>query len=224
MCHTDFMKKSLLLFVPFVISLAACGRIRFDYEEGDHSAGLDSEVSSSQQNNTSYQYFYGDHINETDLNVAHLTFDVTNSASNMAKEDINALINCDDPDLFVETSNASWVGIKKDTALFIGVNSTSLDGILTLSFSSDIQYVSIKACPYYTSEIVGFENRTEHDENVAIAINSSKYYRLTYSYNPDSETVGLEDCCFQIRDNRKNEITIKAGPGRALIDEITLYY
>lgn len=217
------MKKSLLLFAPLLICFASCGKVTFGYTNTQHSAGFDNSTSQK-QNTTSYIYFPGDVIDTNSTSAAHLTFDSTNSGSNMAKEDISNLVTCDVPDFFYEVSDASWVGVKKDTALFIGTDSSYLDGYLTLSFNTAIKYVALYACPYYTGEIIGFTDRVEHDENVGVAVNNSAYINLTYTYNEDSQTVTKRECRYQVSGTNVTEITIKVGPQRALITEIILYY
>lgn len=223
MCHTDFMKKSLLLFVPLIVCFASCSKVTFGYTNEQHSAGF-GHTTSKKANATSYTYFPGDVFNTNDSNAAHITFDSANSGSNMAKEDINAIVNCDVPDFFNEVSDASWVGVKKDTDLFIGTDSSYVDGYLTLSFTSVIKYVSIYACPYYTGEIIGFTDKVEHDENVGVAVNNSSYIKLSYIYNEDSQTVNKRECRYDVSGANATEITIKVGPQRALISEIILYY
>lgn len=223
MCHTDFMKKSLLLFAPLLICFASCGKVTFGYTNDVHSAGFDYSTSN-QQNATSYTYFPGDAFNTSENSAAHLTFDSGSSASNMAKEDINSLITSDVPGVFNEVNDASWVGVKKDTALFIGANSSYVDGYLTLSFNVMVKYVVVQACPYYTGEIVGFTDRVEHDENVGVAINNSSYIKLSYVYNEDSGLVTYHECRYRMSENGVNEFTIHVGPQRALISEIIVYY
>ena len=223
MCHTDFMKKSLLLFVPVLIALSSCDQLRVGYVNESHSAGF-ADSRSSTSNVNSYVYFNGDTINSANPNVGHVTFESPNTSSNMAKEDVAALINCDVVGLFNEVVDASYVGTKKDTGLFIGYDSTIVDGYLTLSFKYNIKDVVIKACPYYTGEIVGFTDRVEHDENVAIAINDSDYFKLTYSLNSETNEVNLQEGRYHILENDVKQLNIKVGPQRAFIKEITVYY
>jgi len=223
MCHTDFMKKSLLLFVPVLIALSSCDQLRVGYVNESHSAGFADSRSTSSANANSYTYFNGDTIDTTNPNVAHLTFNCENSGSNMAKEEIAPLINCDVDNFFNEVVDASYVGVKKNTALIVGANSSN-DGNLTLSFNSNIVDVVIKACPYYTNEIVGFTDRVEHDENVAIAVNTSRYYKLTYSRNSETNEVTMQEARYHFAASDTNQINIKVGPQRALIEEITVYY
>ena len=224
MCHTDFMKKSLLLFVPFLVGLVSCNQLRVGFTGESHEPGFDPKRSDTSNSAESYTYFGGDPIDTTNPNVAHLTFNSDNSGSNMSKDEITALINCDVPDFVNEVVDASYVGVKKDTALFIGLDSTHADGYLTLSFNQMIKDVVIKACPYYSDEIIGFTDRVEHDSNVGIAINSNRYFKLTYTYNQETGVTSLEECRYHMSNEDVNEIKIKVGPQRALISEIILYY
>ena len=224
MCHTDFMKKSLLLFAPLLICLISCDELRFGYTKEEHSAGFDNGRSVTSENANKYTYFSGDTIDFNNPNVAHLTFDHESAQSNMAKEDIASLIHCDIDNFFNEVVEASYVGVKQGVSLFIGVDSSYIDGYLTLSFNHNIKDIIIKACPYYSDEIIGFENRIEHDSLVGVSVNDSSYYKLNYSINNETNEVSYDEACFHLNSDNVTQIKIKAGPQRAIINEICLYY
>lgn len=222
MCHTKSMKKLFLLFVPVLFSLVACDEITFGYNENAHSAGIEGSINNSQFQVGDYSYFSGDQINFIDYKSIKFSFDVSKSDSNISKENLASIIQCDDSSSEYVIQDAMYVGVKKDTSLFIGVDSNYADGRLSILFDKVIKAVEIKARRYYSISTAWNEENVIVDSNVAIAVNDSKYIKLTN----DKDTNGIPnitECCYLVPNNR-NEITIKVGSKRAFIEEIVFYY
>ena len=226
MCHTMSMKKSLILLLPIAIFLTSCEKIVVGYTNGDHSAGLDRSLSGSTNSQPSYEYFSGDTFDDTSNQFFTLTFDYSKSYSNIAKEELAPLINSSEASYFNEAVASSYVGTKENINLFIGADSSYVDGSLTLSFNMLIQNVIITACPYYY-ESAGFEEKIVVDSDVAISVNDSRYIRLTTPLdnegNLKEEESRFTECRYHLA-SESNEVTFKVGPKRAFIKSIKLFY
>ena len=224
MCHTSFMKKSFVLLLPIIALLTAC-EFKIDYTSDKYSAGLSHEPNSSYSNyyvEKSYEYFSGDRVDTENTNKAELSFNTTENKSSLSKEEVEPLISCDLDSLTVTVTETYNVGEKVD-GLFVGADSTYVDGYLTLTFSETVKDVIIKASPYYYITNAWNEDRFGSDSNVAIAINNSRYIKLSEIKEENENKIVTTECRYNMEENTKS-IQIKVGQRRAFIEKITLYF
>lgn len=211
------MKKSLvLLLAPALLVLTSC-----EFRQNFYSSGLDKSMSNSGNSAISYEYYSGDDLETEGLSVARFTFSVSKTASNISKEDLVSVISCDNASVEYEIQDAQYVGSKVDTGLFIGLDSTYADGFLTLSLNKSVKSVSVKANRYYY-ESNSFETSMFVDSDVAIAVNNSRYIKLTGEKN-DSGVPNETECRYSLGEGT-NQITVKVGSQRAFIKEIVCYF
>ena len=217
------MKKQALLLVPLITVLTSCGLLDIGMTGETHSAGIAGHDSSIRTYVDQYTYFSGDEIDETNTNVANLTFSAENAFTiGSSAETFNSIVSCDVDDVFNSVTEAENVGVIKDFWLFVGADSTYTDGYLTLKFDINIKDIKIEACPVYF-EKYGFEEDFRIDENVAVAVNNSSYIRLSSLRDEVTGDVNTTPCRYHMPDNTK-EIKIKVGQRRAFIRKIVLYY
>ena len=213
------MKKSALLFIPLLVVLASCTQISFlDYE---HSAGLEKSMSNNPYSAISYNYFSGDNLETEGLSVARFTFNVSKTDSNMSKDAVAEIIACDNAQVTYTVEDAQYVGSKEEIGTFIGLDSEYVNGALTLQLDKEIKCVTVKASRYY-HESSGFEENVFIDADVAIAVNNSRYIKLSGTKD-DAGIPQATDCSYNLSANT-NTVTIKVGPQRAFIKEIICYF
>lgn len=215
------MKKTFLLLLPLTALLVSCGELKVTHTDSVHSAGIEGSYSHT-NSAIEYAYYSGDDVDASNENVSRLTFSVSESKSNIKPEDVAPLINCDDPTLVYEVKDASNVGTKEGVGLFVGADSTYVDGYLTISFDKAATAVVIKARRYYYETISFNESEIVIDSDVAVAINNSKYIKLTGQKN-DSGIPNEHECRYRLTENA-SQLQIKVGPRRAFIEEIALYF
>lgn len=220
------MKKSPFLFLSLLTLLTACsgGAINFGYTNEEHSAGVDNSSYSQKTYVDSYNYFAGDTIDETNENVANMTFKLTNqSYFDMSKEEIESLVECDVNDIFDHVIDASLTSTTENVGLFVGTGSTLRDGYLTLGFKVAIKDLKIEACPYNSVDYSWNKEDEEIDKNVAVAVNNSGYVKLSSIKNEETGEIISTSCRYHLASDTK-EIKIKVGQKRAYIRKIVLYY
>lgn len=219
------MKKSLILFVPICVLLVSCEKFVVGYTKDPHSAGLDHSMSSNNNGKNSYEYFAGDFFEEGNV-LCNITFKDHETASNIAKDDVAPILTFDTPvsSFMCEVSEASYVGTKEGIGLFIGADSSYVDGYLSLTLSHDVVNIVIEATPYYY-ESNGFEEESQLvvDDEVAIAINNTRYIKVLNNKSEDGLTIKSTTCSYHLSSPSK-EITIKVGPKRAFIKSIKLFH
>ena len=215
------MKKSFLLLLPLCALLASCGELAIGYDSEEHSAGI---PGSSNQNNSAieYTYFSGDDVDTSNTNVARFSFASTQSKSSISVDDVTSIISCDDPTLIYEVKETYNVGTKEDIGLFVGADSTYVDGYLTISFDKAASGVVIKARRYYYETTSFNQSEIVIDSDVAVAVNNSKYIKLS-SRKDDSGIPDVYECRYNLTEN-SSQLQIKVGPRRAFIEEIALYF
>ena len=222
------MKKAVALLLPLTVLLASC-QLKIGHTSDQYSAGLSNgEILSSYNNyvEKSYEYFSGDDVETTGSSVAHVTFNVSETISSLDKDvknKVSNIINCDLDSLTVNVDETYNVGADEDSGLlFIGADSTYVDGYLTLSFTSYIKAAIIEACPYYYDTNAWNEDQFFVDSNVAIAINSSRYVKLSSTRKDNENDIISTECRYNLG-NDVNQLKIKVGQRRAFIRRITLY-
>ena len=220
------MKKSAFLFLSLLVTLTACngGTINFGFTNEEHSAGVDRSDYSQTKYVDSYNYFAGDTIDETNENVANLTFELTNrSYFNMKKEEIDNLVKCDVDNIFDHVIDASLTSTTENVGLFVGTGSTLRDGYLTLGFKVAIKDLKIEACPYSSVDYSWNQEDEEIDKDVAIAVNNSGYIKLSSLKDEETGEIKSTNCRYHLASDTK-EIKIKVGSKRAYLRKIVLYY
>lgn len=218
------MKKSLLLLLPVVALLTAC-EFKIEYTSDKYSAGLSYEPNSSRSNyyvEKSYEYFAGDRVDTENTNKAVLTFNTTENKSLLTPEEVQPLLSCDLPSFTATVSETNNVGEKED-GLFVGADSTYVDGYLTINFSEVVKDVIITACPYYYITNAWNEDRFGNDSNVAIAVNNSRYIKLSETKVENENRISSTECRYNLEENARL-MKIKVGQRRAFIQKITLYF
>lgn len=221
MCHTNAMKKSFLLLVPLMALLVGCGELKLGFTSDSHDAGMAGSNNNSQVLVDKYTYYSGDEIDIEGKSVVHFTFDKSKTDSDLKKDDLVSIINVDNETFEYTIDDALNIGRKENIGLFIGADSTYVDGHLTISSSQAVKYVVIKARKYYYSSNSWNEDSVTIDSDVAIAINSSKYIKLT-SEKDENGIPKVTECRYNTQE--KNQIEIKVGPRRAFIEDIALYF
>ena len=90
-------------------------------------------------------------------------------------------------------------------------------------FNSKIKDVIIEACPYYSLPHAWNEDELKIDSEVGVAINNSRYVKLSSEADETEEKAKSTNCRFHFSESL-SEFTIKVGPKRAFIQKISLYY
>ena len=224
MWHTNFMSKKLIL-LPMLVMLTSCGTLTFGYSDGEHEAGLEGSQYSQRKDAPpeEYSYFSGDTIDTEGSNEAILTFDVTSSAEPIENDEIESLVLCTVDGLFNSVKDFVNTKTDADKGLFVGADSSYSDGYLTLAFNSKIKDVIIEACPYYSLPHAWNEDELKIDSEVGVAINNSRYVKLSSEADETEEKAKSTNCRFHFSESL-SEFTIKVGPKRAFIQKISLYY
>lgn len=213
------MKKSLVLLItPVILALTSCN---IDFKENFYSSGLDKSMNNGGNGDISYEYYSGDDLEIEGLSLARFTFSVSKTESNISKENLAPIISCDNASVQYVIDDASYVGTKVDTGLFIGLDSKQTDGALTLTLDKAVKAVKIQASRYYY-ESNSFENNIFVDSDVAVSVCNSRYIKLTGEVNGEGIPNDTE-CRYAFAED-KNQITIKVGSQRAFIKEIVCYF
>lgn len=216
--------KKIALLIPLALLITSCEVFKIGYENSKHSAGIEGDSGTSQQNYTeSYSYFGGDPISTEGKSVANLTFSAPSSLSFIEKEKVDELVSCDVNDLYAGAVETLNVGTREGSWLFIGASSSYTDGYLTLGFNTPIKDIVIEAAPYYYVDTSWNENILKVDENVCVAVNNSGYIKLSSLPNADEDAVNSTDCRYHFAESQ-SQIKIKVGGQKAFIKKITLYY
>lgn len=222
MCHTNVMKKSFLLLVPLMALLVGCGELKLGFTSDSHDAGMEGSNNNSQVIVDKYAYYSGDEIDTTVAKkVVHFTFDYSKNDSDLKKDDLVSIISVDTDTFEYTIDDALNIGRKENIGLFIGADSTYVDGHLTISSSQAVKYVVIKARKYYYFSNAWNEDSVTVDSDVAIAINNTKYIKLT-SEKDENGIPKVTECRYNAQE--KNQIEIKVGSRRAFIEDIALYF
>ena len=222
MCHTRPMKKTLL-FVPLLMALVSCGTLSTGFQSGLISSGFanSADRSNHQYSSIEYTYYAGDNVDTSNTNVAHFTFNSSEGYSLINKDQLAPLVTCDNSEIEYEIKDVNCAGVKANVGFFLGIDSSYLDGSLTILSSKAVKGVVVRARKYYALTNSWNEDNIAIDEEVAIAINSTKYIKLTSETN-ESGIPNISECRFNALD--RNQIEIKVGPQRALIEEIAFYF
>ena len=221
MCHTSAMKKSLVLLAPLLALLVSCGQFETGLTSERHSAGFDNSTSHFQYSSIEYTYYAGDEVDTTNSSVARFSFDSRENYSFISKEQLEPLVTCDNPNVEYQIKEVASAGIKADVGFFIGLDSNYVDGSLTIAFGQAVKGVIIRARRYYAFTNAWNEDNVVIDDDVAIAINNSKYIKLTGEKDA-SGIPNTSECRYNAQNH--NEIKIKVGPKRAIIEEIAFYF
>jgi len=226
MCHTSFMKKSHLIFVPLVFLLASCDTFKVGFTNDKHEAGVDNDSASAYMV-PSYPTYGGDQFTVADDSPrAVITFtgydDGLSNIQNIEK--LNSFVTIDQEDFFATVENPLNVGTDEEDGLFIGADSSYVDGEMTLAFKKDIKYIEIIATPYFFISHSWNEEKYNIDKDVCISVNGSPYVDLSTTQNEDG-SLKETTCRYSNRaQDNKDKVTIKVGRRRAFIKKITLYY
>ena len=220
------MKKSRLVFVPLLFVLASCETFTVGFTDDVHEAGVDHSTVSAYKE-PSYPSYGGDQFTPSENeNIAVITFSgIDDGLSNIQDIDkLNSFVTIDKEDFFQTIENPLNVGTKEGEGLFIGADSTYVDGEMTLVFKQNIKYVEILATPYYYVSHSWNDEKTQIDSDAGISVNGSPYIFISSSQNEDG-SIKETNCRFlNYAQENKEKVTIKVGPKRALIKKITLYY
>lgn len=219
------MKKSFLLLIPVVFVLSACKEVGIGFTNESHDKGWDYTTMSTAKPGSvdSYSYRNPDTLDNNGLTQAIMTFgNITKSETNVQDvEKIRSYININS-DILESIVNPLYFSTKETGDVFLGVESTYVNGEITFHFNKEIKNIEIIAKQYnYTK--VSFEETFVVDENVAISVNDSGYIKVNGEVNQENQTVASTTCSFHLA-TPSNDITIKAGPYRAILEKITLYY
>ena len=200
MCHTIFMKKKSLLFLPLLTVLTSCAVFSIGFSEGEHEAGLENgSALSSKKYVDDYSFFSGDNISTEGMNSAIVTFTGFDSSLDIKNpEDFDAYVTCSVDDIFKETKEVNNVAINKDKGVFVGATSTLADGALALSFNVNVKDLEIEASPYYYEENKYNETTLVIDEGVALAVNDRPYIRLSTAKSEDGKSVNTTNCRYHL--------------------------
>lgn len=223
MCHNKFMKK-LFLLLPILL-LTGCQDMKVGFLNESHEAGLDHSISSSSNGKVdSYNFIQNMALDNTNLTKAVLTFnDIISSSSDIKDlEVINSFINIDQ-EVTVEAKGASYFSTKEEGYAFIGADSSYVDGYLAINFGVAIKNIEIKARPYSYIKTAFNEETLVIDHEVAICVNDLGYIKLNESANEEETKAVTSTCSFALNE-ASQEIVIKVGKRRAVIEEIDLYY
>ena len=220
------MKKSHLIFIPVLFMLASCETFKVGFTNDQHEAGLDNG-SASLYVVPSYPAYGGDQftISENEK-LAEIVFTgYTNNLSNIQDIDLlNSLVDINQEDFFITTESPLNVGTDEEDGLFIGANSSYVDGELTLAFKQDIKYIEIIATPYFYISHSWNEEEYKIDQDVYISVNNSPYVVLLTSQNEDGSVKETTCRYLNYAQENKDKITIRVGRRRAFIKKIKLYY
>ena len=219
------MKNYRLLVIPMIFMLAGCQQVDFGYTQASHDKGWEysSDMASQPKTADSYSYRQNDTLDNSGLTTANLTFvGITTSETNVQDiEKIKSFINID-KEILENIENPLYFSTKQDGFAFLGADSSYVDGEITLIFTQDIKNIEITAKPYnYVKS--SFEETFIVDENIALSVNDSGYIKLERNINEETQTVDSSTCSFHLATPSKS-IRIKAGPDRAILEKIVLYY
>ena len=220
------MKKSRLVFIPLIFMLASCDTFKVGFTDEKHEAGLD-QGSGSVYIVPSYPTYSGDQftVSDNEKSASIVFTGYTDGLSNIQDIDLlNSLVDISQQDFFITVESPLNVGTDEKDGLFIGADSSYVDGELTLAFKQDIKYIEIVATPYLYVSHSWNEEEYKIDQDVCISVNGSAYVALLTSQNEDGSL--KETTCRYINhaQENKDKITIKVGRRRAFIKKITLYY
>ena len=219
------MKKSYLLLIPVIFTLSACKQVGIGFTTESHEKGWDysSESSAKPGSVDSYSYRHADTLDNNGLTQVNMTFvNVNKSETNVQDvEKIKSYINIDQ-DILESISNPLYFSTKEAGFVFLGVDSTYVDGDITFHFNKEIKNIEIIAKQYNNTR-VSFEETFEVDKNVAISVNDSGYIKVDGTVDEENRTVASTTCAFHLA-SPSQDINIKAGPYRAILEKIVLYY
>ena len=218
------MNKSKLLVLPLIFMLTSCQEVKFGFEQGVYSSGLDKEVSSAENEAPSYSYKKNDTLDNTGLNQAVLTFtNIKESASDIQDVEKIAQYLHFSQEIFSSVVSPKYVGVKDNGTFFIGAESTYVDGSLSFNFNVAIKNVEIKAKPYFYVKTAYNEEELMVDSEVAISVNNTGFIKLDETKDNENVTVAQSTCTYHLPQESQT-ITLKVGKRRAIIDQITSYY
>ena len=220
------MKKSRLIFIPLIFILASCDTFNVGFTDDQHEAGLDYG-SASVYIAPSYPTYGGDQftVSENEKSASIVFTGYNDGLSNIKDIDLlNSFVNIDQEDFFITVESPLNVGTDEEDGLFIGADSSYVDGELTLAFKQDIKYIEILATPYFYVSHSWNEEEYKIDKDVCISVNGSAYVMLLTSQNEDGSVKETTCRYLNYAQENKDKITIKVGRRRAFIKKITLYY
>ena len=220
------MKKSRLLLLPIIFLLSSCKEVGFGYTNEQHEKGWDHSVESTSQLGKvdSYSYRSNDILDNSGLTKANMTFtNIKESVTNLQDyEKIKSYVNID-KDIFDYAYNPLYFSTKEEGYVFLGADSTYVDGEITFVFTQDIKNVEITAKQYSHLKTSFNEEQFIVDQNVAISVNDLGYIRINGEVDNENLTVASTKVSFHL-DSPSKSITLKVGQYRAILEKIVLYY
>lgn len=220
------MKNYRLLIIPAIFMLTACQQVDFGYTKDPHDKGWEysTERTSQPGRVDSYSYRNNDTLDNSGLTQANMTFtNIKESVTNLQDyEKIKSYVNID-KEIFESASNALYFSTKAEGFAFLGADSTYVDGEITFTFTQDIKNIEITAKPYNYVKTSFNEDQFIVDEDVAICVNDSGYIKLGRTINEEAQTVDSSTLAFHLT-NPSKSINLKAGPYRAILEKIVLYF
>ena len=220
------MKKKTYLLLPIALLLTSCGEITIGFSQGDtHSAGFDRPVSSQDTAKPSYSYINNTSLDNAGLNAATLTFaNIEQSDSDIQNlEKIQSFL-VFDQNIFTDVANPHYFGVKNDEQIvYLGADSTYVDGEITFNFNTAIKNVEITAKQYFYVETAFNEDKLMVDEEVAISVNDGGFIRLDGEKDEENHTVNPVVLGYHLA-TESQTIKIKVGKRRAIIEKIVFYY
>lgn len=224
MWHNRPMKK-LILLLPALLLLSSCNELTVGFTDEEHEAGLDRSVSREDNPKVDeYSYIKNDTLNNEGLNKATLTFTgISKSETNLKDYAVIGSYVSVEPNIFIGVNYANFFNTKEEGYAFIGADSTYVDGKVTFAFNTQIKNIEIKARPYSYIKTAFNEESLIIDHEVAICVNDKGYIKLDETALESGEKAVSSTCSFALSEPFQ-EITIKVGKRRAVIEEINLYY
>lgn len=213
------MKNKVLFLLPLMLLGVSSCSLSFGIELNEQStSGLVGSMAASE----TFEYFDGDSLGdlsiytkkEINMSKVNSTVDFSNG------EDVVKYFN-GDVDAVTSVEDVKYLA-KNPEGLRVGNNNADKSGSFTINTVSEIKKMVVVAKPYKSvvqtleGEIISF------DEPVGIRVNDSKYVKCVNTAEEVNE-YSLTNCNFDLGEGT-NKITIYAGPLRAVISQIVLYY
>lgn len=219
------MKKFQYLLLPLVFLLTSCGEINIGFLNGEsHEAGFDRSVSSQNNDKPSYSYMNNASLDNSGLTKVELTFaNMDSSISDIQDVEKIKSFFVLNQEIITAIEEPHYLGVKENGPLYLGADSTYVDGSITFKLNVNVKNVEITAKQYYYVKTAYNENALVVDEDVAISVNDSGFIRVNGEVNQENQTVASTVCGYQLAE-AKDTIVIKAGPRRAIIEKIAFYY